>query len=137
MWAILAGLLAAVASWLANGQIADRFGPRGIVYLVPAVEELSKTLLALAFNSSVFLSHAVFGTVEAVYDTLVTRKTGVWAGLASYLGHMAFGLITLGLYRLSGYALIGLTGGYLAHLTWNWLVLKPVPATGTHHRREG
>lgn len=137
MGAILAGLLAAGVSWVTNGQIAERLGPRGLLYLVPAVEELTKSLFAIALNSSLFLSHAVFGTVEAVYDTLMTRKTGVWAGLVSYLGHMLFGLITLGIYRLTGLVLFGLMGGYLVHLAWNLLVLEPARvSTGTHQRRE-
>ncbi len=135
MGAVLAGLIAALIAWLVNGQIALRAGNKGIVCLVPAIEEGAKTLTAILLNSSIFLSHAVFGTVEAVYDTLVTKKNGVWAGLISYLGHMIFGLITLGLYRATGYLLIGLAGGYSAHLAWNWLILKPEPATAINRHR--
>jgi hypothetical protein len=135
MEAILAGLIAAVISWIANGQIAVRTGAKGIVCLVPAVEEVSKTLMAVLFNSSIFMSHAVFGTVEAVYDTLVTKKTGVWAGLISYFGHMLFGLITLALFQVTGQLMVGVFGGYLVHLAWNWLVYKPEPASAINRRR--
>lgn len=128
------GVFAAAAVYPLNGWIAARAGTGGMVLLVPAVEEGAKTLPAVLLDCPIFLAHAAFGTVEAVYDTLVTRKTGIWAGLASFFGHLAFGLLTQRVFQITGSAALGVLGAYLVHLAWNWLVLGPLPGEKTGER---
>ncbi|MDA8235810.1 MAG: hypothetical protein M0Z31_13620 [Clostridia bacterium] len=118
-----AGLLAAGMVWAINRFLLQTEKAVNIMFIIPGVEELAKTGLALFFNSSVLLTHGVFGTVEAIVDVFATRRKGIAAGLVSYLGHFLFGLLTiLGQKELESiWAGLGLA--YLAHASWNVLVI--------------
>jgi len=118
-----AGLLAAGLVWVVNRFILKANEKIKIMLVIPALEEGAKTGFAILFNAPVFLTHGVFGTVEAIFDVFTTRRKGIAAGVVSYLGHLIFGLLTyLGYKSLNSYW-TGLIMAYLAHAFWNVLVM--------------
>lgn len=121
---ILAGTGAAAAAWVANRLALKIFGPMVIVYIVPLVEELSKTGLAILFNTLIILVHGIFGLIEGIYDLFYAQETGLTAGLASITGHLLYGLITAWTYSGSGQITVAVMGGYLVHMLWNLIVMR-------------
>ena len=119
-----AGLLAAGMVWVINRRILQSDEPWNIMFIIPAVEEVAKTGLAILFNGPILLTHGVFGTVEAVIDVFATRRKGIAAGMVSYLGHFLFGFLTILGQGYLGSIWAGLGLAYLAHAYWNVLVVK-------------
>lgn len=124
--AILAGSGAAVFAWIVNRQTLKLFGPTVIIYIVPLVEELAKTGLAVLFNSSLVLAHGIFGLIEGVYDFFYSRQTGITAGFISLAGHAFYGLVTAWAISRFGQIAPGILAGFLVHTLWNMLVMKYV-----------
>lgn len=116
-------LAAAALSWLVNGFVL-RFGRFGIIYLAPAVEELSKTGMALFFGASIPATHILFGLAEAVWDIAGRGEKSFYAGLAGALGHTAFGFITYFSLRLTHNMILSLAAAYFVHMGWNLAVLR-------------
>lgn len=146
----LAGAAAAAAAWIFNRLALKIFGPPVIIYIVPLVEELAKTGLAVLFNASIIMVHVSFGLIEGIYDFFYTvgeykrscgikkanagtscqrslfnaRKTGLSAGLVSLAGHLLYGLVTAWAFTQSGQIAVGVAGGYLVHMLWNLVVMR-------------
>lgn len=121
---MLAGATAAAVAWVFNRLALKFFGLPVIIYIVPLVEELAKTGLAVLFNAPVILVHAGFGLIEGIYDFFYTRKTGLSAGLVSLTGHLLYGLVTVWAFKQSGQMAVGIVGGYLVHMLWNLVVMR-------------
>lgn len=121
---VLAGVSAAAIAWVTNRLALKVFGPPVIICIVPIVEELAKTGLALLFKSSIIWTHSVFGLIEGLYDLFYTQKTGLAAGLTSITGHLLYGLITAWAFSRSGQVAVAVMSGYLAHMIWNLIVMK-------------
>lgn len=121
---LLAGLLAATLVWVINGWYLSKLGTIGIVYLVPLVEEVSKTWLAVAMNAPIFYTHAVFGTVEGIADIYSGRPLGISAGWVSYLGHMVFGYLAAWAYQRWNNVWLAILPAYLIHMIWNGFVMQ-------------
>ena len=123
MLAILAGSLAALAAWGLNSIIVRRWGDAAISVLVPVIEELLKTLLAVMFSASIFLTHFTFGIIEAIWD-IKANVRGLRAGLVGLLTHSGFGLITWMIYQLTGILSLALMASITAHITWNSIIIQ-------------
>ncbi|MGE5576171.1 MAG: hypothetical protein ACM3TT_03115 [Syntrophothermus sp.] len=121
---LIAAVVAAAAALLIN-RLALRFWGTGvIVWLVPAVEEVTKTTVALIWHAPLLITHILFGAVEAVYDMATSPETGMVAGLLSVFGHALFGYtVVLGL-RWFDSIFIGAAAGILLHILWNGVVMK-------------
>lgn len=111
------GILAAAAAYVAN-MLARRLSKVADALVVPLVEELLKSALALLLGASIPLTHLVFGLVEGASE-LRHVKRGKIAALLGAVSHLSFGLITAAVYRLSGSAPAGVAGAVLAHMVWN------------------
>lgn len=121
---VLAGLFAAVTAWQLNKLAIKFFGPGAIAYLIPLLEEGSKTLWAFYLGVPVFFSHFIFGGIEAIYDLGTSRRNGFSAGIISFLSHMIFGLISMQVLRSVQNVYLAVGAGYLVHMVWNTIVMK-------------
>lgn len=120
----LAGLTAAAAAWLINRYLVARAGERAVIWLVPPVEELLKTGLAIMLGASLPLSHGVFGLLEAVYDYLASARWGFWAGLSSIGSHYLLGLCTLFVYKALASWVLSIGLASLLHVLWNLAMIR-------------
>ncbi|NPV26911.1 MAG: hypothetical protein HPY81_05515 [Firmicutes bacterium] len=122
MKGLLAGLLAAGMAWVVNSWVANQGNPR-LLIILPFVEELLKTYVAVLFGGSVWLSHFTFGSVEAVYDLAKHARENVSASVISFLGHAGFGFLTVLVYVVTGEWLVAVLSSAMVHTAWNYLVL--------------
>jgi len=121
---IIAGLLASLAAWMLNRYVFSKTGRKGVIFFGPVAEELLKTGLALIFNTSIILTHIIFGLVEAIVDYKNTQKSlGAMVSLAS---HAFLGIITYVLFILSGSIYIALLIAIIVHVAWNKFVMDTV-----------
>jgi hypothetical protein len=121
--------MAAALAWEVNKLLGARAG-KGRVYLAALVEEISKTAAAVLFGGDILLTHLSFGAVEGFWECF-NRRNGYYAGLAALASHSVFGYITLSVYHFYGTTAPALGAGVLAHITWNYLVVKLLPER--HH----
>ena len=128
MAVVLAGLLAALFSYLANKLALRSFGKSGVLMFVPIVEEVSKTLPAFFLGAPILLTHGVFGLVEAVYD--LTRNSSPGPPLFSFFGHLLFGGATHLVYVGTGVLGFGLVAGILLHFLWNLGIITMLTTSG-------
>lgn len=117
-----AGILAAAAAWQINKIIIRCWGDWGTIWVTPFLEEILKTGGAFILGANLILTHGIFGTIEAFYDLKTSREKGAPAALASFVGHLAFGLAAnFGLiFQQSLWA--AFFYGIIGHLAWNVLV---------------
>lgn len=115
---VLAAFMAAL-SFLLNRAALRYLGPKAVISLGPLLEEAAKTLPAFYLGADIFLTHAVFGAIEAGYDWLTSRRFGARAAILSLAGHSLFGLATVGALALSGSILLAAAAGLVGHLAWN------------------
>ncbi|KKM10936.1 hypothetical protein SY88_11060 [Clostridiales bacterium PH28_bin88] len=123
---ILAGLLAAGVAWAVNRWLVGTWGNRVITGLVPLVEEVVKTGLAVGMGVNILPVHTVFGAVELVSDFASPRPPAksIPAGALALAGHLLFGYLTAAGYTATGRWWWGLVAGIAVHLTWNTLAVK-------------
>jgi hypothetical protein len=114
--------MAAALAWEVNKFSGRLIGTKWI-YLVPVVEEVSKTAAAVLFGGDILLTHLSFGAVEGFWEYF-DRRNGFYAGLAALASHSVFGFITLSVYRYYGSLPPALGAGFLVHTTWNYLVIR-------------
>lgn len=121
---VLAGVLAAGASWVANRAALRMIGTKVIVLFSPLFEEAAKTGGAVLLGASVVLTHGVFGVIEGLYDALEGNPQGVAAGLTSVAGHLFYGYISsLVMIKFDSFV-YAVAAGYLVHSLWNFTVMK-------------
>ncbi|MPN37044.1 hypothetical protein SDC9_184560 [bioreactor metagenome] len=89
----------------------------------PVVEEGAKTLLSFYLGADIIATHFAFGVLEAVYDWQ-DAEFKIKAAVCSIIGHSLFGLLTGGILYLSASVWLGLAGGVVAHLAWNFTVIQ-------------
>ncbi|HHT62480.1 MAG: hypothetical protein ACOX4H_08350 [Bacillota bacterium] len=116
------GILAAMGAWQVNKIVIRYWGDWGTVWITPVIEEMLKTGGAFFFGANLILTHGMFGTIEAFYDLKTARRKGPAAALASFLGHLAFGIAANAglIFHKSLWA--ALIYGVMGHLAWNVLV---------------
>lgn len=122
---ILAGVVAALISYMSNKLALKKIGNIGIIIAVPFIEEVSKTVLALILNTSLIVTHLIFGLIEGIYDIVNSSEdAGIWAALVSLISHSAFGAATF-LTMRAGYSIYwGIFLAWLLHSGWNWYIIK-------------
>lgn len=122
---ILAGLLAAAASYYLNGKALALMGKAAISYGAPVIEELTKTGLAVLLSGDIFLSHIIFGAAEASCDIIKNRgRLSYAAGAAGLISHTAFGAITVCSGRFLKSLLPGIAAAVIIHMCWNYAVTR-------------
>ncbi|MBM7855213.1 uncharacterized protein with PQ loop repeat [Desulfohalotomaculum tongense] len=119
--AFLAALAASGISWLLNGRLFNIYNHKAVIYLGPAVEELSKTGLAVLVGAPVMLTHTLFGAVEALWE-LKTYRRGAAAGFAALATHAFYGWLAQMVIDHSGIP-AALAVVYAVHMLWNFWVM--------------
>jgi hypothetical protein len=122
MW-FLSGMAGIVVAYFLNSAVVKKYGEKAVIYIVPFIEETSKTVFGY-LTSSIPVSHLMFGIAEAVNDyTKASYKINARAAVLSILSHSLFGLVSYVLY-----VRIGLFGAifsaYLLHVGWNRFMLR-------------
>ncbi|MGI6092223.1 MAG: hypothetical protein GX348_04795 [Veillonellaceae bacterium] len=119
---IIACLMASL-SFLLNRVLLKYIGNLTIITASPVVEESAKTLLSFYLGADIIATHAAFGVLEAIYDWRNAEFKSKAAAF-SIIGHSLFGLLTVGILHLSTSIWLGLAGGIVAHLMWNFTVIQ-------------
>lgn len=124
--AYVIGCLMAGLSFLLNKMLLKYVGIKAIITYSPVLEEMTKTLCSYYFAADILVTHIVFGMLEAGYDWYTTPngQRGIWAALASIVGHSLFGALTLmGLY-VSDSVWVALLGASCVHVMWNVTLIR-------------
>ena len=122
------GISAAAIAYLINRWIVNRYGLASVIYLVPLTEETLKTFLPLWTDASIFLTHVIFGLIEAVYDYSQKPEKKYLTMLSSVLSHALLGGATVFFYAQTGRIFYGWLISLLLHVFWNAWILR-----GGHH----
>lgn len=136
----LAAIAAAVAAFIAllANRVAVGNGRRTVVaVLVPLLEEAAKTGSAIAFGAPILATHALFGVIEAVYDTAKPSPVGFFAGLVALAGHLGFGLVASLVWRQTGSGPGAVLGATLVHVLFNSLIIGRLPDLREGARERG
>ncbi|WP_424610384.1 hypothetical protein [Caldanaerobacter sp.] len=112
-----------VVAYLLNSAVVKKYGEKAIIYIVPFIEETSKTVFGY-LTSSILVSHFMFGIAEAVNDyTKVSHKINGRAAALSILSHSIFGLVSYVLYiKINLFTAI--FSASLLHVVWNRFMLR-------------
>jgi hypothetical protein len=123
MLTLLAGIAAALGAAPLNYLLVKLLGRAAIPALGPALEETLKTGLALAIGASLVGVHSIFGLAEAAWE-LVFAAGKVKPALAAVAAHTFFGVLVSLTYARFGHTGLAWASGFLAHLTWNQIILS-------------
>ncbi|AAM25690.1 hypothetical protein M2349_002573 [Caldanaerobacter subterraneus subsp. tengcongensis MB4] len=122
MW-VLSGMAGIVVAYLLNSAVVKRYGERAVIYIVPFIEESSKTVFGY-LTSSILASHFMFGIAEAVNDyTKASYKINGRAAVLSILSHSIFGVISYVLVEKVN-LFVAILSASLLHLLWNRFMLR-------------
>lgn len=119
---IIACLMASL-SFILNRLLLKIIGNITIITFSPIVEEGAKTLLSFYLGADIVVTHVVFGVLEAVYDWQGAADK-VKAAAFSIIGHSIFGLVTIAVLYLAENIWLGLAGGIVTHLIWNFIIFQ-------------
>jgi hypothetical protein len=117
------GLLAAGAAWVINRFVVKHLGEIAIIGVIPWLEEILKTGIALFSGGSLLFTHGVFGFIEFLYDYFTAARWGALAGLFSMLIHWFYGLVTLFVYKQTSSWLGGILCAGFFHVFWNYTMV--------------
>lgn len=124
---IVAGIFAGVFAYLWNRWILTRVGDKGLIVIIPLVEEVAKSGAALLLETNFLGTHFIFGCIEGIYDIITSsKKIGNWAALASIISHSFFGGTTYLVHYASGSISLAIFVAWLFHTGWNWYITKYV-----------
>jgi hypothetical protein len=123
MAAFISGVLAAVIAWFINRRMVNYWGDSAIAVIVPILEEVLKTSIAVLLGASIFYAHFTFGLMEAIWDMKVNIN-GFRPALYSLITHSIFGFITIIVYKLSGFLTLGISVSIIVHVLWNSYIIK-------------
>ncbi len=123
---ILAGMVSALIAYILNRILIRRQKEKSIVYVIPLVEEVSKTIIGLLIRGNIIGVHFVFGIIEAIYDWFHTeeKKVALIAMVLSIVSHSIFGFITYYIYLWTGWIGLGIVGAVLGHIIWNYFISR-------------
>jgi hypothetical protein len=119
-----AGLFAAGVAWLINRVAVKYFGESAVIWLIPWLEELVKTGVAVLSGTSIILTHGVFGLLEAVHDYVASPRWGIPAGLLSIISHWFYGLVTFTVYQSTSLWPVSVLSAAFLHVGWNYLMVR-------------
>lgn len=123
MIAWLAGSIAAGMAWVGNVWTVKHWGDKGVIWLVPILEETVKTAAALFFDTSIIYTHGVFGLFEAFHDYFSSRRLGLISGLTALSSHWIFGWVTSYVINYTQSWLAGIVAASLLHTYFNYMML--------------
>lgn len=125
MTSLAAGVIAAAAAYIFNRIIIEKAGNKGIVSLIPIVEELLKSLTAVYLGTSIISVHSVFGAIEAGYEIRGAKSIkGVLGGITSFVMHGLLGLVTAAVWTWTNNLFLGIGASAMLHSLWNRLITK-------------
>ena len=120
---VLAGIIAALLSYILNKLVLKKIGNIGIIIVVPLIEEINKTIPAIILNTNIIGTHLVFGIIEGVYDIInSSENVGKWAALVSIISHGIFGAATYLTVKMGYSVYLGIALAWLLHSGWNWYI---------------
>ncbi len=119
-----AGLLAAGVAWVMNRFVVKYLGEAAIIWVIPWLEEVIKTSMAIFSGASLILTHGFFGLVEAFHDYLASPRWGMLAGFFSIMSHWFYGWVTVVLYEQTSSWLVGLFCAGVLHVFWNYVMVR-------------
>lgn len=124
MHTLLAGFLSGMISWVVNEWLIKKTGlERAVLWLVPIVEEILKSVLAVLLGGSLLYTHVLFGGLEGILD-IRNGNNGLKAALYSVATHSVFGWVTAMVYQWSQFFPLAVFSGIMVHIGWNWYVIK-------------
>lgn len=132
-----AGLLAAAGAWILNRFVVKYYGDAAIIWIIPWLEEILKTGIALVFGANLVLTHGVFGLIEASHDYLVSPRWGLWAGLAGIVSHWFYGWFTETLFKQTSSWLISIFFAGVLHVLWNDVMIRLFSYFAVLRQRKG
>jgi hypothetical protein len=122
---IVAGVIAALIAYIFNRYYVQRIGNKAIFLLVPAIEEISKTLSAYLLGANILLAHIVFGAIEALYDGVnSSKKIALAAAIASVITHTLLGMVTYWVFKSSSNLSAAIISSALLHFGYNYFIVK-------------
>lgn len=125
MTSLAAGVIAAAAAYIFNRIIIAKAGNKGIVSLIPIVEELLKSLTAVYLGASIISVHSVFGAIESGYEIKGAKSIkGVLGGITSFAMHGLLGLVTAAVWTWTNNLFLGIGASAMLHSLWNRLITK-------------
>lgn len=115
------GCLMASLSFLLNKLLLRYVGNQVVITYSPIIEEVAKTLCSYYLGGDIWLTHVIFGILEAIYDWFSsdTNSKGVLAAVLSIAGHSLFGAVTLSIFDISGSIFGGIFIAICVHVAWN------------------
>lgn len=119
---IIAGLMAAAVSFLANRFTYRVWSESALLGPIPLAEEVAKTMIAYFLGTSIFYTHLAFGITEAFLDWHGQRR-GIPAAISAIIAHALFGLITMAATQMAGAVGVGIATAFFAHSVWNAVAL--------------
>jgi hypothetical protein len=119
---VISGIVSALIAYVFNRLLIKRQKEKSIVFIIPLVEECSKTLIAIMMGGSIIGVHVVFGIIEALYDLLHTKSknAATIAAVLSLISHSIFGIISNYIYIWTGWLSLGIIITTIIHSTWNY-----------------
>ena len=114
----------AILVYYANKIVCQKIGILAVVTYSPFIEEAAKTLIPYFLNTSILITHIVFGFIEGVYDYLKSFSLiGIKAAVISIGGHTVFGLITITVISMTESVILAVLLTGLTHLAWNRYII--------------
>lgn len=120
---LVAGILAGLIAWSVNILLIKKWNGAAVLVLIPILEEILKTSLAIFFTTSILFTHIIFGIIEGFYD-LKTNIKGLTPALFAILTHTLFGLITITIYSYFNSLSFGVMIAIICHIIWNSVIVK-------------
>lgn len=127
---MLAGIMAALFSFLTNKLALKSYGRMSVVTLVPLLEEVIKSMTAYLAGAPLLLTHGVFGLVEAVHDIYARKGQSFLPFFLSLGGHLAFGAITRFIYVSTGVLGYAILTAAAVHGIWNLSIITLISTGG-------
>ncbi|NLX87655.1 MAG: hypothetical protein GXY97_11000 [Clostridiales bacterium] len=122
---ISAGLSASLMGFLISSALLKSMGNRVLVFYIPAVEELLKTLGAVIFGAPVVPAHFVFGMVEGLYDLYSSPPDRSFtAFVLSIVSHTLLGTAAWLAIRVSGSVFAAVLASTVLHSLWNRIMTE-------------
>ncbi|HOO12226.1 MAG TPA: hypothetical protein PK684_04650 [Bacillota bacterium] len=118
-----AGLTASLMGFIISSALLKSMENRALVFYIPAVEELLKTLGAVVFNAPVVPAHLVFGMVEGLYDLYSSPPDRSFtAFVLSIASHTLLGTAAWLVLRVSGSVFAAVLASTALHSLWNRII---------------
>lgn len=119
---VTCGIVSALIAYVFNRILIKWQKENSIVFIIPLVEEVSKTIIAILIGGSIIGVHVIFGIIEAIYDLLHTKNKNAApiAAILSIISHSIFGIISYYIYLWTGWLVLAIIIATIIHSTWNY-----------------